>query len=230
MPDPLGQAIHDFHTGISPSKLWIHNKYGEKEEMPVDIYFRSYTAMPLLEQMALNYCTGRILDIGAGAGSHALYLQERGEPDVTALEISPLSCDVMRNRGVLQVINADIRNWQGEEYDTVLMLMNGIGLSASLAGLKLFLARAASLVREGGQLVFDSSDVAYLFDGEIPQGRYYGEIDYQYTYKKLHTDWFSWLYADFHTLGRIASETGWTTEKLMEDDHHQFLVRLTRKM
>ncbi|RYY59820.1 MAG: class I SAM-dependent methyltransferase [Chitinophagaceae bacterium] len=230
MPDPLGQAISDYHSQHSPGRLWIHNKYGEKEEMPVDVYFRDYDHMPLLEQLAMNYCRGSILDIGAGAGSHALYLQQRGETDVTALEISPLSCAVMRERGVQQVVNADIRQWRGKKFDTVLMLMNGIGLSADLAGLAAFLRHAAELLTDGGQLLFDSSDVAYLFEGAIPQGRYYGEIDYKYTYKKLHTEWFSWLYVDFLTLRRIAAETGWKTEKLMEDDHYQFLVRLTRNI
>lgn len=226
MPDPLGQAISDYYFKSSPGKLWIHNKYGEKEEMPVPVYFRDYNDMPLIEQLALNYCRGAVLDIGAGAGSHALYLQQRGE-DVRALEISPLSCEVMRQRGVANVINADILQWHGEAADTVLMLMNGIGLTKDLAGLDHFLQLASSLIRPGGQILFDSSDVAYLFDGDIPNGRYYGEIDYQYTYKKLNTEWFTWLYADYSTLRRIAVKHGWHIEKLMEDDHYQFLVRLT---
>ncbi|MET0635236.1 MAG: class I SAM-dependent methyltransferase [Chitinophagaceae bacterium] len=227
MPDPLGQAISDFYFKNSPGRLWIHNKYGEKEEMPVDIYFRTYQDMPLLEQLALNYCQGSVLDIGAGAGSHALYLQGLGNP-VTALEISPLSCDVMTQRGVKNVVNADIMSWSDQQFDTILMLMNGIGLSKNLQGLKSLLQHLSKLVLPGGQLLFDSSDVAYLFDSDIPQGRYYGEIDYRYTYRKLNTEWFSWLYVDYPTLSRVAVQTGWKIERLMEDDHYQFLVRLTR--
>ncbi len=228
MPDPLGQAISDYFFRRPVAKLWIHNKYGEKEEMPVDLYFRTFDEMPLLEQLAMNYCQGSVLDIGAGAGSHALYLQDRSLA-VSALEISPLSCEVMEQRGVQRIINQDIRTYSADRYDTLLMLMNGIGLSETLSGLKQFLTHAALLLKPGGQLLFDSSNVAYLYEEEVPQGRYYGEIDYQYSYRKEETDWFTWLYVDHQTLFQLASAAGWRCELLMEDEHHQYLVRLTRE-
>lgn len=226
MKDVLGTAISDFHNNTSTGKLWVHNKYGPKEEMPVDVYFRDMDSMPELEWAALHQCRGRILDIGAGAGSHALALQEM-KLDITALDISPLSTAVMQARGVSKVINEDFFNLNTETgYDTLLLLMNGIGLSGTLSGLRLFLAKARTLLQPGGQLIFDSSDIAYLYDGKPPKSpEYYGEILYQYEYRRRRSDWFKWLFIDRKTLTNIATEEGWQIELIFADPYDQFLVR-----
>jgi SAM-dependent methyltransferase len=229
MKDVLGTAISDFHNNTSTGKLWVHNKYGPKEEMPVDVYFRDMEEMPQLEWAALHQCRGRILDIGAGAGSHALALQEM-KLDISALDISPLSAAVMRARGVRKVINEDFfkLNTGPQEplYDTLLLLMNGIGLSGTLGGLRLFLTKARTLLHPGGQLIFDSSDIAYLYDGKPPLSpAYYGEILYQYEYRRQRSDWFKWLFIDRKTLTKIATEEGWQIELIFEDHYDQYLAR-----
>ncbi len=227
MKDVLGNALWDYYHQATPQKLWIHNQYGPKEEMPVAIYFRTAADMPELEWLALQQCRGAVLDIGAGAGSHALWLQEKGVA-VTALEQSPKAAAVLQLRGVKNVVQQNIFDYSGERYDTLLLLMNGIGLCGTLQGLRHFLQLAKGLLKEGGQLLFDSSDVAYLYNGRPPKGPdYYGEIDYQYQYKKQKTDWFKWLYVDAQTLLKIATTAGWTMQVLYEDGQDQYLVRLT---
>ncbi|WP_183559070.1 class I SAM-dependent methyltransferase [Mucilaginibacter sp. SP1R1] len=229
MKDILGQAIHDHYYNKPKHKLWINNQYGPKEEMPIDIYFRHEDDMPDIEWLALNECRGHVLDVGAGAGSHALILQERGFT-VTALDISALAADVMQARGVNTVITADIFEYQLQQYDTLLLLMNGIGLTGTLLNLKVFLQHARQLLSQGGQLLFDSSDIAYLYEDKLPDnGKYYGEIQYQYQYNQQKTDWFPWLYADEKTLFALADEMGYDMEVLLEDEFKQYLVRLTLK-
>ena len=229
MKDILGQAIHDHYHKKPKHKLWINNQYGPKEEMPIDIYFRQEDDMPDIEWLALNECCGEVLDIGAGAGGHALLLQERGF-DVTALEISVLAADVMKARGVNKVITADIFENQQQKYDTLLMLMNGIGLTGTLLNLKVFLQHAKRLLNQGGQILFDSSDIAYLYEGKLPDNnQYYGEIQYQYQYNRQKTDWFPWLYVDEKTLTTIVDAAGYDIEVLLEDEYKQYLVRLTLK-
>ncbi|HEY4288869.1 MAG TPA: class I SAM-dependent methyltransferase [Puia sp.] len=235
MKDVLGTAISDFYNNTSTGKLWVHNKYGPKEEMPVDVYFRDMDSMPDLEWAALHQCRGSILDIGAGAGSHALALQEM-KLDITALDISPLSTAVMKARGVRNVINEDFFRLNTDPispgmpqqplYDTLLLLMNGIGLSGTLSGLRLFLKKARTLLNPGGQLIFDSSDIIYLYNGKPPESQdYYGEILYQYEYRRQRSDWFKWLFIDRKTLTTIATEEGWQTQLIFEDPYDQYLVR-----
>ena len=227
MTDVLGQAIADYYYQTVPKKLWINNKYWAREEMPVEVYFRDEANMTKLELKALKLCKGKILDIGAGAGSHVLWLQQKNK-DVTALEISPLACEVMKARGVANIYNQDVFNFNDERYDTLLLLMNGIGLTANLSGFQKFLQHVKQMLQPGGQLLLDSSDVSYLYDGTVGlSGNYFGEIDYQYQYKKLKTDWFTWLYVDQATLQHIAYDAGYKAEFLMEDENAQYLVRLT---
>jgi len=228
MTDPLGQAIADYYYKNNPARLWIHNTYGPKEEMPVAAYFRSADEMPALEHAALQLCRGKILDIGAGAGSHALWLQQQGAA-ITALEIAVPACDVMKQRGVQNIIQQDIFTYTGEKYDSLLLLMNGIGLAGTLAGLRNFLQHAATLLHPGGQLIFDSSDVAYVYKDHFPDLKtYYGEIAYRYQYKRKKTDWFNWLYIDRYTLSAIALSEGWLAAFITEDENGQYLVKLQK--
>jgi SAM-dependent methyltransferase len=226
MNDVLGQVIFDHHNKLSGSKLWINNKYGPKEEMPLAAYFRGEDDMPDIEWMALEQCRGKVLDIGAGAGSHALQLQEQGI-DVTAIDISPLCVKTMLERGVSKAIEADVFSYRSQ-YDTLLLLMNGIGLAGTLGGLKDLLIHLKTLLNKGGQILFDSSDIAYLYEGNLPKQGYYGEIQYQYEYKKLKTEWFNWLYVDEHALQQVAIDAGYTMEVLIEDEFGQYLTRLTK--
>jgi SAM-dependent methyltransferase len=183
--DVLGQAISDYSAGNRRRKLWVHMQTAPatatsyhaaptsvaprrartfpREEMPIKTYFRTAEQMPELEWIALQHCRGRILDIGAGAGSHALALQQLGQ-DVTALEISPLSAAVIKTRGVHKVLCKDFFALaHTRRYDTLLLLMNGIGIAGNLIGLRAFLRQARALSRPGATLLFDSSDISYLY-------------------------------------------------------------------
>jgi len=229
MKDVLGDALLDYFEHEHQYKLWIYNRYGRREEMPVAIYFRNEEAMPDLELTALQACRGTVLDVGAGAGSHSLVLQQLGL-DVTAIDISPKAVEVAKKRGVKKAVQGDIYQFQPGTFDTILLLMNGIGLSGSLHGLRRLLKHLKTLLNKGGQLLFDSSDVAYLYKKRPkPTDRYYGEIEYKYAYRQQSTGWFYWLYIDRKTLTSIAAEEGWHTEIMFDDGYDQYLARLTMK-
>jgi hypothetical protein len=224
--DIYGKALLDQFSGKRISKLWLYNSYGHPEDMPVDIFFRAEADMPEMEIIALNLCRGKTLDIGAGVGSHALILQSKGI-DITALEISAKACEIMKHRCVKKVINTDILQYDSEKYDTILLLMNGIGLCEDIPGLHYFLDYIKDLLAPGAQLIFDSSDIAYLYKpDDFISSSYYGEISYQYKYQKIKGNWFKWLYVDFDTLKAIAEKGGWECEMIYEDEMDQYLVRM----
>lgn len=97
--DPMGAAILDFQKQGKAARLRVLSSMFEEDEMPVTHLFRSVPEMPVLEQKALQLAKGRVLDIGAGSGCHTLALQEKGFT-VKAIDISPLSCEAMKLRGV----------------------------------------------------------------------------------------------------------------------------------
>lgn len=226
--DVYGQALYDYYYRRN-HKLLLYNSYGPKEEMPIAIFFRDLEKMPTIETKAMDLCRGKVLDIGAGVGSHALILQKRGL-DVMAIEKSRLAVEVMKKRGVKKAVAGDIFALTDMKFDTLLLLMNGIGLVGDLEGLAHFMQHAKSLLHPGGQLLFDSCDILYLYQGgPTPTDHYYGEISFQYEYKKQKGEWFKWLYVDQQTLETVAAEAGWDSEVIYEDNKDQYLVRLTLK-
>jgi len=229
MADLPGQAILDFYQGEAKQRLWIHTTYGKREEMPVETYFRDLDEMSEIEITALKLCRGEVLDIGAAAGSHALILQNQ-KIDVTALDLSATACDVMKKRSVLKILHKDIFQYEEKKFDTLLLLMNGIGLCGTIEGLKNGLIHFEKILKMQGQLLFDSSDIAYLYEGSIPDHPYYGELEYRYSYKRLKTDPFFWLYIDKETLKNIAEPLGWKCEIIMEDENDQYLACLKRSV
>ena len=173
-----------------------------------------------------------VLDIGACAGSHALYLQETGI-DVTALDISEGCCEVMQKRGIKKVVCKDIFEYHEEKFDTILLLMNGIGIAGRLSNLPQLLNHLKSMLNEGGQIIFDSSDLQYLYiDDEgyidIPLGeKYYGELVYNIEFKRQKSGKFDWFFADPYSVEEYAAECGLKMEFICEGEHYDYAARLT---
>ena len=237
--DPMGSAIADFWRHGVAGRLRVFSPDFDEDEIPVESLFRTYDEMPALERRALQMASGRILDVGAGAGCHSLALQKMGK-DVTAVEISALSAATMRDEGVERVLEQDFFRLAidpavpllKEPFDTILMLMNGIGIAGSLERLPQLFACFDRLLAPGGQVLLDSTDLCYLFeeDGviEIPEGdRYYGELEYQMQYKRVKGQTFPWLYLDPDTLKEEASRHGYNAEIIAQGDNYDFLARVT---
>ncbi len=232
--DAMGQAIADYHRTGHAARLRVLSSMFDEDEIPVSHLFRTYAQMPPLEQQALDMARGRVLDVGAGAGCHALALQERGLA-VTAIDISPLSCQVMRERGIADVQQCDIMQPDRmERYDTILLMMNGLGVAGTVDGLRTLLERLRLLLNDGGQILTDSSDLRYVFedeDGHLdwnPADGYYGEVDFQMQYKRIKGNSFPWLYVDFQLLQHTAAQCGLRCEKFAQGQHYDYLARLTR--
>lgn len=230
--DPMGAAIYDFHKTGNADTLIVRSSMFEDDEIPIEDLFRSFEGMPSLEQYALELAEGRILDVGAGSGCHSLALQKMGKT-AFAIDISPLSVMVMKERGVdARQVNLYDPAFT-DKFDTVLMLMNGTGIIGCLENMPVFFDRMRELLTPGGSLLIDSSDLRYLFEEEDGSlmidlaDDYYGQLDYQMVYKNVEGEPFDWLYVDFDTLAYYAEESGFKAELLAEGDHYDYLARLS---
>lgn len=233
--DLLGSALADYYFQEHPGKLQSESLLGDVEEVPIAHFFRTREEMPELETQAIAACSGTVLDIGCGTGSHLLLLQDNGL-NCTGIDISPGAIQVARERGAIAVIEGDIRTAEVGKFDTLLLLMNGIGLAGSLADLPEFLGLLKDLLHPGGQILLDSSDLQYLYERDEDGGlwvpgfmAYYGDMEYRWLYKGKQGEFFPWLFVDFNQLARAAAEVGLHCELVAEGPHYDFLARLKAK-
>lgn len=229
--DPMGAAIYDYHKTGEADTLIVHSSMFEDDEIPVEDLFRQIGQMSELEQMAMHLATGKILDVGAGAGCHSLALKKLGK-DVVAVDISPLSVKAMQEMGLdAREINFYDESYT-EKFDTVLMLMNGTGIIGTLDNIANYFARLKQILNPGGKVLIDSSDLRYLFEEEDGSlmidlaDEYYGQLDYQMEYKGILGEPFDWLYLDFQTLAYYAEENGFRAELISEGEHYDYLAAL----
>ena len=228
----MGRAIAEYYKTGKAEKLKVFSPMFEEDELPLPTLFRSYDEMPEIEQKALNLAKGKTLDVGAGSGCHSLVLQDRGI-DITAIDISPYSVETMKERGVKKVFEQDFFTLKGQ-YDTILMLMNGIGIMGTLERMSVIFKLLDRILAPGGQVLCDSSDICYVYetdDGiiELPDDmEYYGELSFQMQYKDTIGEPFDWLYIDADTLMMKAEENGYAVEVLAEGNHYDYLARITK--
>lgn len=228
--DPLGLAVHDYFFLKIDHPLTVHAEGFDPDTMQPSYFFRSFNQMPVLEKEALKRCRGKVLDIGACAGAHAMWLQQKGF-QLTAMETSSLCCEVMKQRGIEQVICANIFEWEADQFDTILLLMNGTGIAGTLPRLPELFQHLKKILKPNGQILIDSSDLIYLFEDEtgeamidVNSDKYYGELDYCFEYKNTKGELFSWLYTDAETLEEAATKAGLKITGLVKGEHHDYLA------
>lgn len=226
--DPMGRAIADYFKTRKADRLRVFSPMFEEDEIPLRTLFRTYKSMPGIEQKALDMAKGRTLDVGAASGCHSLVIQKKGI-DVTAIDISPLSVETMKQRGVKNVREQDFFTLEGQQYDTILMLMNGIGIVGTLDRMPEFFKLLDKILAPGGQVLCDSSDISYVFEDDMPDMDYYGEQSFQMQYKDTIGEPFPWLYIDADTLKQVAEENGYAAEVFAEGEHYDYLARITKK-
>lgn len=231
MLDLFGKAILDFQTNNFPEAISTETNISEADDMDVAYLFRSYNEMPKLEQKALQLSKGKILDVGCGAGSHSLYLQEN-KFDVISIDISANAIEACQLRGLKNVKVQNILDVENDKFDTILLLMNGTGIFGTLKETSNYLQKLKSLLAPNGQILIDSSDIIYMFDEDedgskwIPGDGYYGELTFTISYKKQAEAPFPWLYLDYNTLQNAAHANGLQCELIQEGDHFDYLARL----
>lgn len=232
--DLLGKAMLDYIQNNQPENLLTETNISEPDEMNVAYLFRSFNEMPAIEQMALNLSKGKVLDVGCGAGSHTLHLQNQGL-NVTAIDVSAGAVATCKLRGIKTVFQRDLLSMPTEErFDTILLLMNGTGIFGKLRNMDTYLNKLKQLLTPNGQILIDSSDLIYMFDEDddggkwIPlYGDYYGELTFKMSYKGETDTPFDWLYLDYNTLQNACIAQNLSCELLLEGNNYDYLARIT---
>ena len=229
---PYERVMRDYFHGKTDASIVVYDDF-ERDEARIEYFFRDESGFSPVDQLAVDLCRGRVLDVGAGSGCHSLVLQQRGL-EVVALETMPEVQAILRARGVRDVRPGSIFGFAGETFDTVLMMMNGLGIAETLRGLEALLEHARSLLRPGGQVLADSCDVRNWDAAGRPRddqlylddGRYIGELHIQLEYEGEKGPPFPQLYIDTDTLGQVARRHDWHLD-VVTVEGPQYLARLT---
>lgn len=231
-----GKSLLDYYSGSRTAEIIVRRDDGLETVLPVGVFFRPQTEILPSEVEAINQCRGHVLDIGAGSGVHTLLLQSKGLT-VTAIDINPDAVNIMIQRGIQDVHCADVMQFKGGPFDTLLMLGHGIGMVEDIQGLNLFLDYATRLIRGDGQLLLNSVDVRQTDDpvhlkyhkANRLAGRYIGETRIQFEYKGENGPFCGWLHVDPQTLQEQAELTDWRSEIIFQEKSGEYLARLIHK-
>ncbi|MFT4754731.1 MAG: SAM-dependent methyltransferase [Salibacteraceae bacterium] len=231
--DIYGKALLKYQENPGSQKILVHSDIAESDSYPISWFFRPFKDFPELEKMAIELCSGRVLDVGAGTGIHSLELQNRGL-DVTAIDISEGAISCMKKQGLKKAIVQDFYTLQNQKYDTLLLLMNGFGVMGKLNKVAGFFEKVNELLAPGGQIIVDSSDLLHLYkeeDGSVLidlNGSYYGEVEYQMEFEDQKGFPFDWLFIDFGSMQDAAKKAGFNAVKIFEEETYQYLAKITR--
>jgi len=205
--EPHARALLAFERGDRDASILVIDDLGDTEALPASWFFRDEGRFPPLERRALELCEGRVLDLGAGAGCHALVLQERGHP-VCAVEILPELVELLQRREVTDARTGSVFTPPAGRWDP------GGRIIADSTDMRRF---ATGWRSEGGIRLALRED-----------GRYVGEIQFQLEFAGRRGDPFSQLYVDPDTLSDLARRAGWEVEIVDQGENGAFLSRLRR--
>ena len=232
LKDLFGKAILDYQNGNYTEDIVTSTSISAEDVLPIPYLFRNYENMPRLEQLALDLSYGKVLDVGCGAGSHSFYLQNEKDLNVKAIDISPGAIETCKKRGLKHVEVLNVLN-EAEQFDTILLLMNGTGVFQELKLVTKYLHHLKSLLRPKGQILIDSSDIIYMYEDDNGNldfdgsQNYYGELEYYVNYKGEREKPFKMLYMDFELLKNACEAIGLKCEMLAEGEHYDYLAKIT---
>jgi SAM-dependent methyltransferase len=227
-PEPaLGDAFGDIlvRCHAAGAASWSAVEIAERDDGLLSAddaarYFIGPERWPSTERRACESARGRVLDVGCGAGRHALAMQAAGL-EVTGLEPSHGAAVVSRARGV-PVAEGTLRNPPDElrgTFDT-LLLAGTLGLLATPEDAPVVLAAAASVARPGAQLLGCSLD-PYVTDRDEhlryqrrnrERGLYPGQVRLRVRDGAIATPFFNFLFLSADELRRLAGGTAWRLE------------------
>lgn len=231
--EPLARALRDHHRDGRPRRVTALRADGLEFEIETEEYFTLEGELAALDRLALDLVRGRVLDVGAGAGRHALAFEARG-CEVVAIDVSPICVALCRERGVRDAREYDVLALPPAtdpalgRFDTIFFGMQTLGVAGAVDVLSDLLARLRAHLAVGGCVVADSSALRFAWEGEEDEpspGR--GEIVLETRYGRLRGEPFAWLYLAEEELAAVAARAGFDCEILGRVADGEYLARLS---
>lgn len=231
--DAWGQAILDCHRGIEDHYI-IERNDGYMDASSLEGYFADFKNWSDIERRMPEFVMGRVLDVGCGAGRHALHLQDNGFT-VLGIDRSVIALEVAKERGVKRVcaisideIAEDPESFSAKYgvFDSIIMMGHNIGLlHGAVEGekiLKAFLRISSPHARVIGTTrdpkLTTSDDHRAYQKWNLENGRMRGQIKFRIRHRKLTGDWIDYLFLSPHELSDLADTSGWQLKDVIRGD------------
>lgn len=223
--DAYGEALRAYHeTGESFEVVERDDGFVGPPGDPA-LYFSDPDEWAERERAAMDRVEGRVLDVGCGAGRHALYLQEQGH-EVVGIDDSPGAVEVAQDRGVdARVFDiADVRDLDAGTFDTVVMGGNNFGLVGTRATAPDILGGLAAVTSADARILAETRDVHATDDPDHlayhefnrERGRLPGALRIRVRYKRHATPWFDYLMVSPEEMRTVCEPTPWHAHEIVE--------------
>lgn len=236
--DVFGRELIDYMNGSNRCEVIERDDGYLDVNDDLTVYFDSYENWPPHHRKAIRHAKGRVLDIGCGAGRHALYLQQKGLR-VTGIDVSPLAVKVCRMRGLRDAKVVSITQIKPAlgRFDTVVMLANNFGLFGNPRRARWLLKRLHGVTTDGAVILAESTDPYSDRNAAHKQyqrrnrdnGRLPGQLRVRLRYRQYKTPWFDYLLVSKHEMKEIVSGTGWRVDRFI-DSGEPIYVGLLKKI
>lgn len=234
--DAFGQALCSAYKGDEVFEV-LERDDGFVDSMSTKGYFSDYEAWSPIEQKAMQFVKGRVLDVGCGAGRHSLHLQEKGF-DVVGIDISPLAVKVCRLRGLkkTRVMPIEATDFEQGSFDTVIMMGNNFGLFGSFEKARRLLKKFRRITYEDALIIASSRDPyqtgnpAHLHYHRLnkKKGRMSGQVRIRIRYEKYIGKWFDYLMVSREEMKQILIETGWEITEFLNSEGPHYIAAITK--
>ena len=236
--DAFGQEIWAYYKGKEICEIVERDDgYFSAHQNP-KVYFSEFKDWPFIEQKAMEYVKGRVLDVGCGAGRHSLYLQEKGF-DVLGIDSSPLAVKVCELRGLKKVKVTSVQNinFKPNSFDTIIMMGGNFGLLGNIETARRLLKRFHRITSENAIMIAETRD-PYKTDNPShleyqklnrKRGRMSGQIRIRVRFEKTATKWFDWLMVSHEEMQELLKGTEWIVSEFIdsEDSSYVAIIRKT---
>lgn len=238
--DAYGRQLLAQYEGQEPTAEIVERDDGYVDTgSEAGAYFEPYSRWPAIEQRAIKFAKGRVLDIGCGAGRHALYLQEKGL-DVTGIDSSPGAIKVCRLRGVKKALVrpiSDLDKFKAGSFDTVLMLGNNFGLFGSAAGAERLLNKLSRITSSDAIIIAGTRDPHITTNADHlryqrlnkKRGRLPGQIRLRVRFGKITGEWMDYLLASPREMETLLKGSGWEIERLIGTGEPSYFAIIRKK-
>ena len=238
--DAFGHLLIDYQNGEQNVGIVERvDGYILADDIELLAYFAEYHQWAEHQKLAMEYVTGRVLDIGCGAGRHSLYLQKQGH-DVLGTDISPLAIQLCKQRGIKNVSLVPITQLNSKlgVFNTIIMMGHNFGLVGSYKRAQWLLRRFASMTTDDGKIIaetmdpYQTEDSAHLAYHQYnrERGRMGGQLRLRMRYKQYANPWFDYLFASKSELEDILVDTSWTIERYIDSDKPTYVAILKKRV